>query len=71
MSPHQKLAESIGASQSANTTLGGTFYRGEHGEIFTTENSGHFGKNWTDDFRQQFISTMKKYDLEVYHEAWY
>ena len=69
-SPHQKLADSIGADQSAKTTLGGTFSRDYLGKIITTENSGHFGKNWTPELRTQFKSVMKSYGLEVYHESW-
>ena len=70
LSAHQKLAESINADQGANTTLGGTFSRGENGEIYTTEDSGHFGKNWTDDLRIHFQNVMKKYGLEVKHGRW-
>lgn len=69
-SPHQRLANSINADQGANTTLGGTFSRGSNGEIFTTENSGHFGRNWTPELRQHFIETMKKYGIKVIHEEW-
>lgn len=69
-SPHQRLANSINADQGTSTTLGGTFFRGNNGEIFTTENSGHFGRNWTPELRKHFIETMKKYGIEVIHKEW-
>lgn len=67
-SPHQQLAQSIGAERS--TVVGGTFSRGPNGEIFTTENSGHFGQNWTPEIRQQFQDTMKNYSVPVQHTDW-
>ena len=67
---HQKLADSIGDNQSASTTLGGVFSRGSDGRIYTNENSGHFGKNWTPALRAQFIEMMRKYGVEVIHETW-
>ena len=69
-SPHPKLAESIGANQGASTTLGGVFSRGSDGKIYTNENSGHFGKNWTPALRTQFIETMRGYGVEVIHDVW-
>ena len=69
-SPHQNLANTINADQGAKTTLGGTFSRGQYGEIYTTENSGHFGKNWTEELRAQFVETMKGYGLNIKHEKW-
>ena len=71
LSPHQQLADSIGASLSADSTLGGTFHRGSNGEIYTTEMSGHFGMNWTDAYRQQFKDVMSYYGMEVHHEKWH
>ena len=68
-SQHQNLAKTIGAD-SSSTTLGGTFYRGSNGEIYTTELSGHYGANWTDALREQFVEVMKSYGLDVIHEAW-
>lgn len=64
-SPHQRLAD-----QSASTTLGGVFSRGPNGEIYTSENSGHYGKNWTPELRTQFVEVMKKYGFEVKHVKW-
>ena len=43
-SPHQKLAESIGAE--ATHVVGGMFRRGPNGEIILNEHSGHFWQNW-------------------------
>ncbi|MFS1514767.1 polymorphic toxin-type HINT domain-containing protein [Chengkuizengella sp. SCS-71B] len=68
-SPHQKLAQTIGADGGENT-LGGTFSRGSNGEIITTENSGHYGTNWTSELRQQYQDVMKSYGIEVQHEKW-
>ena len=67
-SAHQQLARSIGSDES--TVLGGTFSRGSKGEIFTTEHSGHYGKHWTEQLRQQFQNVMKEYGLPVIHENW-
>lgn len=62
-SPHQQLVQTIGADES--NIVGGTFSRGANGEIFTTENSGHFGQNWTPEIRQQFQNAMENYRLPV------
>lgn len=69
-SPHQRLAASIDANQSTGTILGGIFSRGINGKIYTTENSGHFGMNWTSEYRMQFVDIMSKYGLDVIHEIW-
>lgn len=44
------------------STLGGTFFRGPNGEIFTTENSGHFGKKLDTCFKR----TIYKYDEGIW-----
>lgn len=67
-SPHQKLAQTINAD--AKTVVGGTFNRGPKGEILTTENSGHYGQNWTSKVRKQFEDVMESYGLPVKHEVW-
>ncbi|MGG4207627.1 polymorphic toxin type 43 domain-containing protein [Paenibacillus jamilae] len=67
-SPHQKLAQTIDADE--KTVVGGTFSRGPNGEIYTTENSGHYGQNWTPEVRKQFDEVMKSYGLPVKHEVW-
>ena len=51
-SPHEQLAQSINDGDSQ--VVGGTLQRGANGEFITTENSGHYGQNWTDANRQQF-----------------
>ena len=68
-SPHQQLAGSIGAD--TKTVVGGTLTRGKKGEFITTENSGHYGQNWTPEVRKAYkkyleSSTGKK----VEHEVW-
>lgn len=64
-SPHQQLARSIGADESA--VVGGMFRRGSNGETLTNEASGHFWKNWTPQIRQQFQKAMDGYGLGVKH----
>jgi RHS repeat-associated protein len=49
------------------TVVGGTLTRGANGEFFTTEQSGHFWRNWTPGIRKQFVSTMQGYSLDVVH----
>ncbi|XOK62253.1 RHS repeat-associated core domain-containing protein [Paenibacillus elgii] len=67
-SPHQKLAQTIDADGA--TVVGGTFKRGANGEFLTTENSGHYGQNWTPEVRKQFSEVMESYGLPVKHEMW-
>ncbi|KAF6587924.1 hypothetical protein JDW19_14185 [Paenibacillus polymyxa] len=67
-SPHQKLAQTINAD--GKTVVGGTFSRGPNGEILTTENSGHYGQNWTPEVRKQFEEVVGNYGLPVKHEIW-
>jgi RHS repeat-associated protein len=64
-SPHEQLAQSIGANPS--TVVGGTLTRGASGIFKTTENSGHFWQNWTNEIRQQFVRTMQGYGFDVVH----
>ena len=64
-SPHEQLAQSIGANPS--TVVGGTLTRGGNGAFITTEQSGHFWQNWTPEIRQQFVGTMRGYGLDVVH----
>lgn len=68
-SPHEQLAQSIGAAN--RPVVGGTFRRGANGEIFTTENSGHYGPNWTDPIRQQFQNWLSnRVGVPVDHQPW-
>lgn len=67
-SPHQKLVQSIGSSES--TAVGGMFTRGANGEIVTNELSGHLWKNWTDEIRQQFVDVMTDYGFDIIHNGW-
>ena len=64
-SPHQQLAQSIGANPS--TVVGGTLIRDANGVLNKTENSGHFWQNWTNEIREQFVRTMQGYGLDVVH----
>lgn len=67
-SPHQKLAQTIDAD--GKTVVGGTFSRRADGKIYTTENSGHYGQNWTPEVRKLFEDTMKSYKVPVNHTVW-
>ncbi|WP_228461093.1 polymorphic toxin type 43 domain-containing protein [Chryseobacterium defluvii] len=71
MSQHEKLVYSIrdrGVSQ--NKIVGGMFKR-EGNTIITDEFSGHYGNNWNNQNRLQFIKFMeKKTGLKVEHENW-
>jgi filamentous hemagglutinin len=64
-SPHEQLAQSIGANPS--TVVGGTLTRDARGVFNTTENSGHYWQNWTNEIRQQFVSAMREYGIDVVH----
>jgi filamentous hemagglutinin len=64
-SPHQQLAQSIGADRS--TVVGGTLTRRSDGVFVTTENSGHYWQNWTPAVREQFVDTMRGYGFDVIH----
>ena len=64
-SPHQQLADSIGADQSG--VVGGMLRRGSGGEFITDEMSGHFYQNWTPEIRSQFADFMQSFGLDVVH----
>ncbi|WP_353400582.1 polymorphic toxin type 43 domain-containing protein [Hydrogenophaga sp. 5NK40-0174] len=68
-SPHQQLAQSIGANES--TVVGGTFIRKPDGSIVTTENSGHYGQNWTPEIMTNFESWLsRRLGVKVNHQQW-
>jgi hypothetical protein len=68
-SPHQQLAQSIGTT--GRPIVGGTLQRGKGGTFITTENSGHFGRNWTDATREQFQFWLSnRTGMPVKHTAW-
>ena len=60
-SPHQKLARAIGV-EDFERVVGGTWTRGESGEVITTELSGHYGGNWARDpgVREQFVEFLER-----------
>lgn len=69
-SPHQQLAQSINATNE-RVVVGGTFTRGPNGEFLTTENSGHYGQNWTDPVRAQFEAWLRsRSEMPVTHQSW-
>jgi hypothetical protein len=65
---HYGLAQEIGADE--NTVVGGMLSRGPDGEFFTNEMSGHYGSNWTDPVRQQFVDFMRGYGFDIEHAMW-
>ncbi|MDO3509620.1 polymorphic toxin type 43 domain-containing protein [Ralstonia pseudosolanacearum] len=68
-SPHQKLAQSIGAND--QNIVGGTFSRAADGSIATTENSGHYGQNWTPQIANQFQKWLSdRVGVPVNHQPW-
>jgi hypothetical protein len=70
-SPHQKLANAINPDYDARQVVGGTFSRGSQGEIVTSEYSGHFGKNWTDAMRAEFVEFLEgATGQRVVHGVW-
>lgn len=69
-SPHQQLAQSIGAIDNPSL-VGGSMRRGPNGEFFTTENSGHYGVKWNDATRTQFQHWFSgRVGRPVIHERW-
>lgn len=68
-SPHQQLVQSIGAND--QNIVGGTFSRGADGSIVTTENSGHYGQNWTPQIWNQFQQWLSsRVGVPVNHQPW-
>jgi filamentous hemagglutinin len=68
-SPHQQLAQSIDAVHSK--VLGGTLQRGESAEFFTSEQSGHYGQNWNDFYRETFPNWLAEITgLPTKHHSW-
>jgi hypothetical protein len=69
LSQHQQLQKIINASR--ENVVGGIFKRGENGEILTNESSGHFGENWNDNIRKEFVKFMEDLTGQtVKHEKW-
>jgi filamentous hemagglutinin len=67
--PHQRLVRAIGALDSQ--VVGGTLRRREDGAFLTTEQSGHYGANWTDFIRRQFCAWLEeRTGVQVYHQTW-
>lgn len=70
-SPHQKLASAINPDYDHRHVVGGTFSRGSQGEIVTSEYSGHFGENWTDAMRVEFVEFLEEATSQrVVHQVW-
>lgn len=70
-SPHQKLARAIGVTD-YDRLVGGTWTREADGALVTTEQSGHFGDNWSrhPEVRRQFVEFLeRRTGLSVRHEV--
>jgi hypothetical protein len=67
-SGHQSVVRLSGTNAAA--VVGGMFIRTKDGGIRTTENSGHYGRFWTDEIRQQFVEFMRSKGVEIDHETW-
>ncbi|MBR8420657.1 hypothetical protein K6W16_21630, partial [Burkholderia dolosa] len=68
-SAHQQLAQAIGANDAH--VVGGGFSRAADGSILTTENSGHYGQNWTPEIWNQFQQWLsKRVGVPVNHTPW-
>jgi hypothetical protein len=71
LSPHESLANLIEAGTVGKSRYVGGMYQRDGNNILTSENSGHYGHNWTDQNRTQFIKFMEKNTgLKVKHEKW-
>ncbi len=69
LSPHQHLAQLINADE--ELVVGGHFARGENGEILLDENSGHYGRRWTPEVREQIVTFLReRTGQKVIHESW-
>ncbi|WP_080495471.1 two-partner secretion domain-containing protein [Burkholderia ubonensis] len=68
-SAHQQLAQAIGAND--ENVVGGGFSRAADGSILTTENSGHYGQNWTPEIWNQFQKWLSnRVGVPVNHTPW-
>ena len=66
---HSGLVQVGGFSE--DTVVGGQLIRGPSGEFLTSEQSGHFGGNWTiGAVRQQFIDFMSSFGFNTVHTPW-
>ncbi|ENW03210.1 polymorphic toxin type 43 domain-containing protein [Acinetobacter beijerinckii] len=68
-SPHEQLVQSIGIKRNNNFTVGGIMSV-KNGVVSTTENSGHYGQNWTPKVREQFKLFMASKGIKLDHEKW-
>ncbi|WBV58377.1 DUF6443 domain-containing protein [Chryseobacterium daecheongense] len=70
-SPHESLAVSIEAGSAGNSKYVGGIFNRKGNTIFTNEFSGHYGTNWTNQNRTQFVKFMEdKTGLKVNHVKW-
>ena len=65
LSPHERLADSIG-KQKYRRVVGGTLNT-RSGDIETGEFSGHYGHNWSPEVREQFVEFMESMGIKVNH----
>ncbi|MFI0428878.1 polymorphic toxin type 43 domain-containing protein [Mariniflexile sp. HMF6888] len=61
LSAHENLVQLIGSDINSKRIVGGTVTREANGNWIFTENSGHYGENWTDEIREAFDNFMKEF----------
>jgi hypothetical protein len=66
-SQHEQLAQSIGVPRDSKSLVGGMLTRRSNGILDTDEYSGHYGENWTDPVRQEFVRFMSDNGIQVTH----
>ncbi|WP_051884541.1 DUF6443 domain-containing protein [Chryseobacterium luteum] len=70
-SPHESLANALESGSAGNKKYVGGMFERKGNTIFTNENSGHYGWNWTNENRAQFIKYMEnKTGIKINHQAW-
>jgi len=55
--------------QAGKETVGGIISRVD-GKLVTSEMSGTYGQNWTDDIRGIFVDFMKEHGVDVLHHRY-
>jgi hypothetical protein len=68
LSPHEQLVAKLGADP--KTVAGGTMYRNADGGLVFTQESGHFGQNWTPQVWSQFQNLMKSSGVRADFQSW-
>ena len=67
VSPHERLALSVGADVKSSSIVGGHISRTTTGEFLTNEFSGHFWQNWTNSRRMAFQNNLRGLGFDLVH----